>query len=361
MKKVSVVGRGTAGVVSMLTLLKAKEWSDNSDDFQCEIDWHFDPNIKTQPVGEGANLWFMQFLDHRLHLDWEQLVQFDASPKQGIYYHNWGKKDYFHDFSLGTSSIHFNAVKFQEYMLERFANNSKVNIIESNITSHDQVDGNFVIDCTGRPKELTDEYIVPDYIPVNSVHVTQCYWHGPTFYHTKTIARPYGWVFLVPLNNRCSVGYLYNKSINTLDDIKLDVQNVFDEYNLTPSVDTNSFSFLNYHKEKIFDGRSIYNGNKAFFLEPMEATSIDSMLKIQSMFLDKRPKPNEKMHKWFKENEFVIMMHYAAGTKWNTHFWEYAQDRGIRCFNSFKLDLSKDYGTWGPWNLRRNLIGLGFL
>jgi tryptophan 7-halogenase len=361
MKKVSVVGRGTAGVVSMLTLLKPKEWPKNADNFQCEIDWYFDPNIKTQPVGEGTGLIIMTYLATHLHLDWEQLAQFDVSPKQGIYYHNWGKKDYFHEFPLGNSAMHFNAVKFQEYMFERFANNPKVNIIESNITSHNQADGDFVIDCTGRPKELTDEYIIPDYIPVNSVHVTQCYWNAVAFYHTKTIARPYGWVFLVPLNNRCSVGYLYNKSINTLDDIKLDVQNVFDEYNLTPSVDTNSFSFLNYYKKKIFDGRSIYNGNKAFFLEPMEATSIDSMINIQRMFLRKTPQVNLKLHRWFIETEFIIMMHYSVGTKWPTDFWEYAQDRGMRCLASFKWDMQTQYSTWGARNLRRNLIGLGII
>ena len=39
---------------------------------------------------------------------------------------------------------------------------------------------------------------------------------------------------------------LYNDKINSLDDVKEDVQNVFNDYNLTPNKDFKHFSFKNY-------------------------------------------------------------------------------------------------------------------
>jgi hypothetical protein len=382
MKKISLIGAGTAGAISMISLLKHKfdfqNWKRDYFDFQ--IDWYFDPNIKSQPVGEGTSLAVPGVLGSKLKMGWDDLAQFDSTAKTGSYYYNFGKTDFLHGFPLGLTGIHFNAIKFQKYALDRFGQNTKVKIIESNVTSHDQIEGDYIIDCTGRPASFDNsDYIIPEYIAVNSVHVTQCYWDNSTFNHTKAIARPYGWVFLVPLNNRCSVGYLYNNTFNKLDDIKEDVLNVFDEWSLVPSFDTNSFSFNNYYKDKIIDGRSVYNGNKAFFLEPMEATSIDSMLEIMEAWRDNQT--NDKLHQWFKECEYIIMMHYAVGSKWNTSFWDFAQERGQKCMEAYqktnpdiaeyiRLGHSKYYhsnkqnfiiGPWGLRSLKINLENLGFI
>ena len=55
----------------------------------------------------------------------------------------------------------------------------------------------------------------------------------------------------------------------------------FDDFNLIPSTDTNSFSFNNYYRKQNFTDRVVYNGNASFFLEPMEATSVGCMDHIQ--------------------------------------------------------------------------------
>jgi hypothetical protein len=83
----------------------------------------------------------------------------------------------------------------------------------------------------------------------------------------------YGWVFGIPLQNRISIGYLYNSDINSIEDIKKDIQNVFDEYHLTPSEKTQNFSFNSFYRKNNFSSKVIYNGNASFFLEPLEATS----------------------------------------------------------------------------------------
>lgn len=397
-KKVALIGRGTAGVLTFLQNFVVDKtdpcrW-EQLDQISTNLSWYYDSSIETQPVGEGSTFTLPRRLSPTLGLSWEECTQIlDATPKLGIYYHNFGDNDYFHEFSLGGAALHFNAKKLQEYVFERFKHNSFLELHDKNVTA-DDVDADYIIDCSGKPKNITeDEYYIPEFISVNSVHVTQCYWDAPKFLHTKTIARPYGWVFLVPLTNRCSVGYLYNKDINNLEDVKRDVENVFDEYNLQPSEDTNSFSFNNYHKREVYDGRVLYNGNKAFFLEPMEATSIDSVFTINSNFksfgTESKDKLNNVLNVWFEDCELVIMMHYAAGSPWNNEFWDYATERGRLCLEKAmknerrknKLMLSEPIHlaaegqasaieklfnnrnqSIGPWHLpsiRQNVQGLG--
>lgn len=398
MKKLSIVGAGTAGAITLIKTFYEKA-SRSANGVQprdtLTIDWYYDPSIKAQPVGEGTTLEFPDMLADHLNLYYSDIAEkFDYCPKEGIYYYNFGKSNYLHPFPVGQSACHFNAAKLQDYMLEVAKKEKNINVIEKNITNLNDVDADYIIDCRGKPKNInTDEYHIPEFICVNAVHVTQCYWDFPKFRHTKTIARPYGWVFMVPLNNRCSVGYLYNRNFNTLEEVKDDVNNIFEEWDVTPSENTNSFVFDNYHKKEIHTERVTYQGNKSFFLEPMEATSIDSM--FMTLFTAKRKdisldEKNELMRHWFEDCEFIIMLHYAAGSKWDNPFWDYAKERGERCMEKYMaMESPRAYGFikyymadhyWqkkdvhpelkkikskfvGPWQIhsfRINYKGLGF-
>jgi hypothetical protein len=376
--KIAIIGRGTAGALAISDL----QPEINSG---TEIDWYFDPNINPQPVGEGTTLNMPNLLNTKLNLNYDDLTMFDYCPKEGIYYYGWGNKDsYFHYFPMGHIGLHFNAVKFQEYIYKSSKNHKNIKIIEKNVFA-EEIDADYIIDCSGKPKNLNDDYEIPEFICVNAVNVTQCYWDYPKFRHTKTIARPYGWVFMVPLNNRCSVGYLYNRNFNNLDEIKEDVNELFYEWGLIPSNNTNSFHFNNYYKKETIKNQILYTGNKGFFLEPMEATSIDTTLVALKNFKNylqgniTENEANKNMHNWFKEVEFIIMIHYSVGSKWKTNFWEYAQDRGKRCIEKFmndhyyynkikngQLHTNKNIkplmeymiGPWSPHNLEINLNGL---
>lgn len=207
-----------------------------------------------------------------------------------------------------------------------------------NVSAHD-VDADFIVDCTGKPVTY-DSHHQSDYIPVNSVHVTQCYWDNPTFNYTLTIARPYGWVFGIPLANRCSIGYMYNKDINTLEEVMADVQNIFEEYKLKPSEITNSFSFKNYKRRSNIDGNTAFNGNASFFLEPLEATSFSTVDAINTI-IDRHwfhgaslELSNQRYNDWIDANEAIIMLHYYVGSDFNTPFWDYAEERGRKCIEN---------------------------
>ena len=172
---------------------------------------------------------------------------------------------------------------------------------------------------------------------------------------------------------------MYNNTINTLEEVKEDVQQIFQDYSLTPSDTTNAFSFKNYYRKQNYQGRVAYNGNASFFLEPLEATSINLMNRNQRRAYDTwfgnkfLMQANNEYQQDIAEIENVIMMHYAAGSQFDTEFWRYAQQRGKKNFPSllgnsrFKAILageeteSASYGTWNRTSFKQNLSNLGLM
>lgn len=384
MVKIAVIGRGTAGCMSALFY---KYYTD------AEVDWYFDPSIKPQAVGEGSTLALPQVLNDTLGFSAKDFSAVDGTIKTGIYKEGWGKKgkSFLHDFPAPLNAIHFNANKLQDFIHSKLA--GVVNVIPENVDSSN-VDATFVLDCSGRPSSY-EAFDMSDYIPVNAVHVNQCYWDTPKFTHTLAISRPYGWVFGIPLQNRCSVGYLYNKDINTLDEVKEDIKYIFNRFNLTPSEDTNSFSFNNYQRKFNFSDNTAFNGNASFFLEPLEATSfgcVDNINRITHRLwqgLISKDEAEDRYASILKASEYVIMLHYFAGSPFNTAFWDFANERGIKCIESaddsmhYMMQNSKSpkglgsyssgfvlppvqsiqlealYSTWWEGSFAQNIEGLG--
>lgn len=375
--KVSILGKGTAGVISYLKMLSLR----NTTGLPLQIDWYYDSSTKSMSVGEGTTPTFPQLLssigtrENPFGLqETKDMPLLDSRPKFGIEYENWGKSDYVHPFNMGYSGIHFNASKFQDYVFQNYTDLENVTLIDRNV-QHSDIDSDIIIDCTGAPKSFED-YSIPKYIPVNAVHVTQCDWPDEAKgLYTKTIARPWGWVFVIPLETRCSVGYLYNHNISTLDQVKADVENVIDELGVVPNGTTNSFHFNNYVRNKLIDGNVVYAGNSGFFLEPMEATTLDCVNRVLNCidFNGVNEMWNPVLHLLFQEIEYFIMAHYASGSKWNNEFWDYATERGSKAMKeAISIPFFKDLYTMQPpqpiayepyfgyLSYKNNLEGLGF-
>ena len=383
-KKIAIIGRGTAGSLAVSLF----NYYNLSKDY--EIDWYFDPSINPLSVGEGSTVTFPFNIAPQLDMGYTEARKLDCTNKIGIKKIGWnGAGDYLHEFPLGQSGLHFNATSFQNCVLNKIS--SQVNIKKTNIIDPSNIDATHTISCTGKPKTY-NEFSPAKYIPVNAAFVTQCYWEKPEFDYTLCVARPYGWVFGVPLQNRCSIGYIYNKDINSLEEVKEDIKEVFTQFNLTPSPDTNSLTFKNYYRKVNYTERVSYNGIASFFLEPLEATSTHMAIDVnESVFryLFREDKPllsnmNSRYLNQQTETERMIMLHYLAGSPYKTTFWDYAQSQGEKCIletsdDSFKKMIShsllylkenrtvwwgdhihnhKEIGQWGISSYNQNLKGL---
>lgn len=383
--RVAVVGKGTAGCMTAAYCSRFM----NAD----EVEWYFDPSIKPQAVGEGSTLSLPKRLNECLNFSPREFDAVGATIKTGIYKEGWGSvgKPFTHDFPSPSTGIHFDAPKLQDYVYSKLKD--VVSIKEKNVSS-DDIDADYIFDCSGKPSSFED-FELSKYIAVNAVHVTQCSWDYPRFSHTLAIARPYGWVFGIPLKNRCSIGYMYNKDINTLEEVKADVEFILDEYNLVPNGTTNSFSFSNYRRKNNFKDNIVYNGNASFFLEPLEATSFGTVDNINYMATcrwfenNSLELANTKYHAYLDACENIIMLHYASGSSFKSDFWSYAKERGIKCMENadaslqYMLEYSKEptnigsysdkfkkplvqteqfnalYNNWWEGSFSQNKIGLG--
>lgn len=386
MKRLAILGRGTVGAISAAySLYRLHSYSSSH-----EIQWIYDPEIETQAVGEGLTLPMMDFLKFCIKFTHNDMKSIDANFKTGILKNGWGNGDEFiHHFHLPHTAYHINAKKMQSFIFDKIRQNPLVKIIESNAIS-DNIDADHVIDCSGKPKNFDDNFNIVDEIPVNSVYVTQCYWDYPRFTHSLTNAAKHGWYFGIPLQNRCSIGYLYNNKITTLEEIKEDVKEVFSKYDLYPSDITNAFSFNNYYRKETFSKKVTYNGNSSFFLEPIEATSLSTALFIVtrsiSNFLQETNKTNLQLNSeietYIQRTIDMISLHYFSGSKYNSEFWKYAKSKGEKRIKEslykndrfreliddvlfsnrsflIKEDTELGYGPWARYSWDENIRGLG--
>jgi hypothetical protein len=374
MKKLCIVGRGTVGCLAAAHFLRHTDW---------EIVWMYDPSVPAAAVGEGTTATTPLALSSTLGWTWSDIADMDGTVKTGIYKHGWGTCDFTHAFPSGFVGMHFNAVQFQEKVFKRISGERRVTTVDRRYSALDGVDSDFVLVCTGSPK-AEGEFVTHPEIPVNAAYVTQCYWDVPTFTHTLTIARPWGWVFGIPLRNRCSVGYLYNADLTDLGVVKDDVRAVFEQFGLVPSEQTNCLTFRNYSRAENFTPRVAHNGNASFFLEPLEATSTtvaDTFTRYAyDIWTGVAPADmyNEVYKNDMEDVKAMICLHYFAGSQYNTPFWDRAREgaEGLirRIFStpnhSFRenalqaMDMkwptdARDVGTWGRHSYEFNIRKLG--
>src|SRR6056300_360819 len=324
--KITILGKGTVGC------LAASYFSKNTN---AEIEWIYDSKIEAQSVGEGSTLPFGQGFWREANMGWGTLEVLGGSIKKGIRKIGYGGiGDYLHEFPLGSTAIHFSSRMLQKY-IPNVLESRGVDIVDRNISSHDDIDADYIIDCSGRPKDFTDFYEA-EHIAVNAAYIVQSPCRGPLFDYTLTVARPHGWIFGIPLADRVSIGYLYNENISTKEEVMQDLKEMMAEYGFPQSNQINSFSFNNYYRKENFTERVAYNGNASYFLEPLEATSVGTADHINQAVLGmiRHDRPLVSSNAWYinelKATEQMIMMHYLNGSKYKTPFWEYAGERAAK-------------------------------
>jgi len=376
MKKLAVVGRGTVGCMTAAHFLRHTDYA---------IDWIYDPAIIPAAVGEGTTLNFPRALQENLMFDSNDMITLNATPKVGISKRNWGtsEKEFLHPFPIGAVGIHFSAVTFQDYVFEKLKANSRINLIEKNVNERYGIDADHVIMCTGSPTEFGEEYRLAEHIPVNAAFVSQCPWDHPRFSHTLTYAMSWGWVFGIPLQNRCAIGYIYNDKFATEEQVKEEVAELLKELNLVPSVQR-SIKFNNYFKKNNFSERVVYNGNASFFLEPLEATSTGLAHQINLMAADvfnsktTAERANFGYANLINEIEGMISLHYFAGSSYKNDFWTYAESLGTKKISQLlskaspfskmiitaltstsAFDTNGEVGTWTLHSWKYNIKELG--
>jgi hypothetical protein len=335
-RSLAVVGVGSAGILSLSHYL----YNLNSEWIVTSIS---DNKIPILGIGESTNPSFINTLGSATGLTiYDELAngELDSTVKYGTMYKNWYKKDCINPLIGSNVALHINTFKLKDWAFKKFNEkwpkkfkqingnvknvyNEKdcaVVIVDEKIYKYD-----FVIDCRGFPNNYEDYTILEN--PTN-----QCLVHNvlegsdPTY--TGHVATEDGWMFVVPLKNRTSYGYLFNNNITDTETAK---NNFSKQINVSvKDLDNTQYSFKSYYSNNPIDGRIIKNGNKAVFFEPMFANSLVLYDKINRYFFDyilgieTQDSANKKLTKTFRDVRQTILFFYHKQIKNNSKFWEYA-------------------------------------
>lgn len=319
-KKIAIIGAGNAACATSFYY-----YVNGDKDLFEPITIYYDSSIPIEKVGQGSELFFSSLISQISGFNWYDNNPIKATRKDGILYENWGnKKDkIFHPFPISQQALHCTPNLLSKFLLE----SGLFKIVDKNIINpEEEIDADYIFDCRGknnRDPELYDKLINP----LNHVILACKDGFDNTLTYTRCVATPHGWTFVIPNHDSVSYGYLFNDTITTIEEAK---QNFIELFDVVPNDD---FGFENYIAKNCFSGeRTILNGNKLCFLEPLEATSIGFYISVAQCSMDYiLGKCSSKDHLNFnifhrmKDIENFVLWHYQKGSKYNTPFWEYAK------------------------------------
>jgi len=348
MKKVVIIGGGTAG---WLTSLVVNKFWKNTNVTLVESS-----KIGILGAGEGGTSNFGKMLSL---LDINQNEFFEktkSTVKGGLHLYNWTGNDELSKhlfFGDGPSEInksyayHFDArlvaQYFKEIAISRGVNwvdgevdeikNENGIISELHLKDGRTIDLDFVFDCSGFAKIIIDgvhkeEWIgYSDYLMMNKAlafflpQENKYQLNDKTY--TEMVSMDCGWMFKIPLQHRWGCGYVFNDKYISVEDAKKEVEKLLGhEVTLQKVFDFNPGT----HKRS-WIGNSISIGLSYGFIEPLEATSLMSTIMQLKKLIDLNFDEQyvERYNKWCyqinEQNLNFIRYHYLCERD-DTQFWK---------------------------------------
>ena len=357
LRRVAVVGRGTAGS------LAAASVSRMHPDSNLELHHIYDSRIPVIGVGEGSWPSLVQELQQLTNVS-HQVVQqrLMGTRKYGVAFEGWGRRgrDFTHYFTPQQVSYGYHLSA--DLMADLLHECSHARHIDAKVNEINRVKGgaevrfegreseryDLVFDARGFPRELQPEqHIDVSFIPTNTAVIRRCpaiirkAKDGPVTEHTYTraVARPHGWIFVIPLTIHTSYGYIFNKNVSNIDEVEADFDKFLETDGVSEFEQRAVIPFPNFVHRQIYDGAVARIGNAAAFMEPLEATAIVAAQLQIGMVLNMRlnrliehlerdaPTVNRFLVKRMLSYGLFVGWHYSSGSRYDTDFWRYARER----------------------------------
>lgn len=337
--KIAVIGGGTAGYMA------ASHFSRNLAHH--EMFHIYDSRIPVSGVGEGTIPIFVDWLHEMTGLCFSALQErCGITRKWGIQFENWGtrRSGFRHDF-YSLFGYHISASRILDVLKDCVSAgrmDRKVRGIVSDgrrcVVEFDEgsQEFDFVIDARGFPGQLGAEHELLPLIPTDAAAlrpVDRVF----SLWGTRSVARPHGWIFVIPLADRTSYGYIYNSRISSAEEIEADYDAFFTQEGLESAGTLRTLRFPNFLRKVIFDGALFYVGNSASFLEPLEATALAvAQIEIETacaaIALKERGaldvshiiRMNADLAGLIQRVAYFIGWHYSGGSPYDTPFWRSA-------------------------------------
>ncbi len=357
LRKIAVVGRGTAGSLAAASVTRLHPDSDY------ELHHIYDSRIPIIGVGEGSWPSLVQELRQLTDLPHETVQQrLNGTRKYGVAFEGWGRRnrDFTHYFTPQQVSYayHMSADVLTDLLHEstraRHIDAKVLDIARVEDGAQVEFEGraperyDLVFDARGFPRDLQpDRHIDISFIPTNTAVIRRCpaiveeERDGPVLQHTYTraVARPHGWIFVIPLTVHTSYGYIFNRDVTDLEEVEADFDTFLETDGVLEFEQRAVIRFPNFVHRRIYDGAVARIGNAAAFMEPLEATAIVSAQLQIGMILHIRfsrsadavdrdaPTVNRFLVNTVLRYGLFVGWHYSCGSKYDSDFWRYARDR----------------------------------
>ncbi len=356
LRKIAVVGRGTAGCLAAASVTSLHPDGDH------ELHHIYDSRIPVIGVGEGSWPSLVQQLQQLTHLPHETVQQrLNGTRKYGVAFEGWGRRnrDFTHYFTPQQVSYAYHLSA--DLMADLLEASTRARHIDAKVLDIARVDGgarveleglpperyDLVFDARGFPKELDPaRHIEISFIPTNTAVIRRCpaiveeEGDGPVRQHTYTraVARPHGWIFVIPLTVHTSYGYIFNRGLCSLDDVEADFDAFLESDGVAEFEQRAVIPFPNFVHRQVYDGAVARIGNAAAFMEPLEATAIVSAQLQVGMVLHMRlnrspvnvesdaPAVNRFLVGSMLRYGLFVGWHYSRGSRYDSEFWRHARD-----------------------------------
>ncbi|MCY3701989.1 MAG: tryptophan 7-halogenase [Rhodospirillales bacterium] len=356
LRKIAIVGRGTAGSLAAASVTRLHPDNDY------ELHHIYDSRIPVIGVGEGSWPSLVQQLQQLTKLPHAAVQQrLKGTRKYGVAFEGWGRRnrDFTHYFTPQQVSYAYHLSA--DFMAELLHEATRAHHIDAKVLKIARVEGgaevefedrapehyDLVFDARGFPKELhPDHHIDISFIPTNTAVIRRCpaivaeSGEGPVLQHTYTraVARPHGWIFVIPLTVHTSYGYIFNRDVSNLAEVEADFDAFLDADGVSEFEQRAVIPFPNFVHRQIYDGAVARIGNAAAFMEPLEATAIVSaQLQIGMVLHIRLNRPVESLERdapvvnRFLVNNMLcyglfVGWHYSCGSQYDTEFWRNARD-----------------------------------
>jgi tryptophan 7-halogenase len=199
------------------------------------------------------------------------------------------------------------------------------------------VTGEFFFDCTGfRSLLLGDALKTPwvdwrHWLPCDRALAVACAHDGPPRPFTRSTARPAGWQWKIPTQQRTGNGHIYCSEFMGEDEATSLLLSHLDGAMLgSPRL----IRFATGHREKFWDRNCVAIGLSSGFLEPLESTSLylirQGISRFIALFPDasqpaiNRDEYNRWMRRDFEQVRDLLVFHYYANGR-DENFWRHCR------------------------------------
>ena len=327
-----------------------------------ELHHIYDSGIPVIGVGEGSWPSLVERLQQLTQLPHETIQRrLKGTRKYGVAFEGWGRRDrdFTHYFTPQQVSYAYHLSA--DLMADLLHESTRARHIDAKVLEITRVEGgaqvefeglaperyDLVFDARGFPKELNpDQHIDISFIPTNTAVIRRCpatiedEKDRPVLQHTYTraVARPHGWIFVIPLTVHTSYGYIFNRDVSCLFDIESDFDAFLEADGVAEFEQRAVIPFPNFIHRQIFDGAVARVGNAAAFMEPLEATAIVSAQLQIGMVLQIRlnraiehlERDSPVVNRFLVNNMLCyglfVGWHYSRGSTYDSAFWRHARE-----------------------------------